>query len=168
MQNFFGVGRRTSRYDSGEGLLLLGDGAGRFAPLPANMSGIKMDAEGRGAAFCDFDQDGRLDLVATQNSAETKLYRNQAARTGIRVSARSGSLNPHGIGAQVRLRFADGSTGPAHEIRAGEGYWSQSSSTIVLGRPREAAEVEIVWPGGKRERVPIKKSTTEFILEQKN
>jgi len=37
------------------------------------------------AVLCDFDGDGRLDLAVSQNAAETKLYKNVAARPGLRV-----------------------------------------------------------------------------------
>ena len=38
-QNAFGVPMRSSRYDSGRGLLLRGDGTGNFAAVPASVSG---------------------------------------------------------------------------------------------------------------------------------
>jgi hypothetical protein len=166
-QNLFSVGKFTSRYDAGEGLLMLGDGKGNLAPVAAAISGIKMDAEGRGAAFCDFDHDGRLDLVAAQNSAATKLYRNQSPRSGLRLSLRGDELNPIGIGVTLRLRFPDGRFGPAHEIRAGEGYWSQSGSTVVLGNPQNAREVEVLWPGGRRELFSIPNGQSEYVIEKR-
>ena len=167
-QNLFSVGKRTSRYDAGEGLLLLGDGKGNLSPLPSNRSGIKMKAEGRAVALCDFDHDGRLDFVTGQNYAQTKAYRNKAPRSGLRVVLRGGEPNPHAIGAQVRLRYNDGTFGPIHEIRAGEGYWSQASSTLVLGMQQGASELEVVWPGGKLERIPIPAEAAELIVNRKN
>jgi enediyne biosynthesis protein E4 len=167
-QNLFSVGKGTSRYDAGEGLLLLGDGRGVLSPVPANVSGIKMEGEGRGAAFCDFDHDGRLDLVAAQNSGATKLYRNAAGRAGLRVLMRGDAFNSSGIGSQVRLRYKDGTFGPAHELRAGEGYWSQAAATMVLGKAREATGIEVLWPGGRREIFPVSNGEAEFVLQKRN
>ena len=64
-QNFFAVNADTSRYDAGRGLLLQGDGQGGFRAVPGQESGIKVYGEQRGAAVCDFDGDGRTDLVVT-------------------------------------------------------------------------------------------------------
>ena len=44
-QNAFGVPERASRYDSGRGLLLRGDGTGNFAAVPAFESGIAVYGE---------------------------------------------------------------------------------------------------------------------------
>jgi len=75
-QNFFGPDLDTSCYDAGQGLLLRGDGHGNFTALSATESGISISGEQRGCAACDFDHDGRIDLVVTQHGAATKLYRN--------------------------------------------------------------------------------------------
>ena len=60
-QNAFGVPERTSRYDSGRGLLLRGDGTGNFAAVPASGSGIALYGEQRGVTAADFNNDGRAD-----------------------------------------------------------------------------------------------------------
>jgi hypothetical protein len=62
--------------------------------------------------------------------------------------------NPTGVGASVRLRAA-GQWGPAREIRAGAGYWSQDSSRIVLASPAKCEALEIRWPGGRINVVPV-------------
>jgi hypothetical protein len=80
-QNIFGVGKDTSRYDAGEGLLLHGKGDGTFDTVSSEQSGIRVEGEGRGVGFCDFDHDGQLDLVVGQNSGRTLLFRNSAAGT---------------------------------------------------------------------------------------
>jgi hypothetical protein len=82
-QNFFGVDADTSCYDAGRGLYLRGDGRGNFTPLSARESGIAIYGEQRGAAACDFDHDGRIDLVVTQHGAATRLFRNQCPTHGV-------------------------------------------------------------------------------------
>jgi hypothetical protein len=76
-QNFFGPDPVTSCYDAGQGLLLKGDGGGNFGALSANESGIAIYGEQRGCAACDFDHDGRMDLVVTQHGGPTRLFRNR-------------------------------------------------------------------------------------------
>jgi hypothetical protein len=84
----------------------------------------------------------------TQNGAATKLYRNTNAKPGLRVNLVGTSGNPGAIGAIVRLQFAEG-LGPARELHAGSGYWSQDSLTQVLGTPEPPSAVWVRWPGGR-------------------
>src|SRR5204862_5901275 len=122
-QNFFGTNPETARNDAGRGLWLKGDGKGGLAPLPGQESGIKVYGEQRGCALCDYDGDGRVDLVVTQNGAETKLYHNGKAKPGLRVRLIGPGGNPLGIGASIRLQFGP-RPGPIREVHAGSGYWS--------------------------------------------
>ncbi|MDX1953101.1 MAG: VCBS repeat-containing protein [Verrucomicrobiota bacterium] len=77
-QNFFAVRAESTRYDAGQGLLLLGNGAGQFRALNAKESGIRLLGEQRGCAVGDFNHDGLPDLAVTQNSAPTALFLNHA------------------------------------------------------------------------------------------
>jgi hypothetical protein len=147
-QNFFAVQPETSRYDAGRGLWLRGDGKGGFSAVPGQESGFKIYGEQRGAALCDYDGDGRIDLVVTQNAAETKLYKNVGARPGLRVRLKGPPGNPSGIGATIRLLNGE-KAGPAREIHAGSGYWSQDSAVQVFGVPVPPTQVRVRWPGGK-------------------
>ncbi len=73
------------RLDAGRGLWLRGSGGGKLEAVPGQKSGILVYGEQRGAALCDFDGDGRVDLAVSQNGAETKLYRNVLGKPGLRV-----------------------------------------------------------------------------------
>ncbi|MGI9078523.1 MAG: VCBS repeat-containing protein [Gemmatimonadaceae bacterium] len=147
-QNFFPMEIATPRHDAGLGIWLRGDGAGKLAPVSAAESGISVFGDQRGAALADYNRDGRVDLVVTQNGAETKLYRNDRGMPGIRVRLLGPPGNPHGVGAVVRLRYAEG-LGPAREIHAGSGYWSQDGAVQVMGLREPPAGVWVRWPGGK-------------------
>src|SRR6185369_7369252 len=98
-QNFFAVQPETPRYDAGRGLWLRGDGRGGFTAVPGQESGILVYGEQRGAAFSDYDADGRVDLVVTQNGAATKLYRNAGAKPGLRIRLTGPPANPSAVGA---------------------------------------------------------------------
>ena len=147
-QNFFGVDLDTSRYDSGRGLWLRGDGSGNLEPVPGHYSGVIVYGEQRGAALCDFDGDGRVDLAVSQNNGQTKLFQNTSAKAGLRVRIQFDPGNPCGIGAVVRLRFGD-KWGPAREVHGGSGYWSQDSPVLVMGCSSKPTSVQVRWPGGR-------------------
>jgi len=147
-QNFFAIEPTIPRLDAGRGLLLLGDGKGGLKPVPGQESGIKVYGEQRGAAAADFDEDGRMDLVVTQNGGQTRLFHNVGSKPALRVKLHGPEGNPRGIGAVVRLKFGE-QFGPARELHAGSGYLSQDSSTVVLGTPKTPTSIWVRWPGGK-------------------
>ena len=163
-QNFFAFRVEDSRLDASRGLLLRGDGKGGFVPVPGQESGIKVYGEQRGAAVADFDHDGRADLVVTQNGNATKLFKNAGARPGLRVLLNGPPNNPDGIGAVLRLKFTSG-WGPAREIHAGSGYWSQDSACAVMATPDSPNAIQVSWPGGRRTEQPIGQPSGEIILK---
>jgi hypothetical protein len=160
-QNFFATHPDTSRYDAGRGLWLRGDGTGHFTPVSGQASGVKVYGEQRGCALADFDQDGRVDLVVTQNGAATKLYRNTSAKPGLRVRLEGPAGNPAGIGAALRLFFGK-KAGPMREIHAGSGYWSQDSAVQVMGTPEMPTQLWVRWPGGPTVTVDIAPNRREI------
>ncbi|HXJ57153.1 MAG TPA: VCBS repeat-containing protein [Verrucomicrobiae bacterium] len=163
-QNFFATEPRTGRADAGRGLWLRGDGRGGLAPIAAAESGLRIYGEQRGAALCDYDADGRVDLAVTQNGSATKLYKNVGARPGLRVRLRGPPTNPLGIGAVLRLAF-DGRLGPAREVHAGSGYWSQDSSVPVLSVPDWPAQLWVRWAGGKTNLLQIPAGSREIAVD---
>jgi enediyne biosynthesis protein E4 len=165
-QNFFPTERNTFRFDAGQGLVLRGDGTGGFRPLPATESGLAIYGEQRGAAFGDFDQDGRVDLAVSQNGAETKLYRNVGAKQGLRVRLVGSAQNPSAIGATIRMVYADG-MGPAREIHAGAGYWSYDGPVQVMGLRETPEAVWVRWPGGEESTTPLNADTLELVIRKR-
>jgi hypothetical protein len=121
--------------------------------------------EGRGAALCDYDGDGRVDLAAGQNGAETKLYHNVGARTGLRVHLAGAPGNPTGVGAVIRLRFGE-RWGPAREVHGGSGYWSQDSAVQVMATPEPPTAISVRWPGGKAQEVQISPGARDITVAQ--
>ena len=163
-QNFFTTRPGVSRLGEGRGLLLLGDGAGGLIPLSANESGLRILGDQRAVVSGDFDEDGRLDLVVTQNRGQTKVYKNAGARRGVRLRLIGPPGNPTGLGASIRV--ANGtSLGPARMIHGGDGYLSQSSAVTVLTGIGSEASVWVQWPGGRISNVRIPDSATSMSVD---
>ncbi len=165
-QNAFVVSPSESRLDAGYGTWLRGDGHGGFVAVPPLESGITVVGEGRGAAVCDFDHDGRPDLVIGQNRGISLLYRNALGRPCIRLVLRGRPENPQAIGATARVESKGGRPGPLHEIRLGGGYMSQDSSTLLLAAPDDAESILVQWPKGPTQRVAIPKGEMELEFTQ--
>jgi hypothetical protein len=154
-QNSAGAHGSNDRADAGVGLVLLGDGRGGWTPLSVQASGIRVHGEQRAAAAADYDADGRVDLVVTQNGDSTRLFRNMGGRPGVEVRFRGPAGNPSGIGVRVRAMDASGIAGPAREIRAGSGYLSQDSAVLVFAGEHLPTALEVRWPGRKAIQFPI-------------
>jgi hypothetical protein len=163
-QNFSNMRVEWERLDGGRGLWLRGDGTGRLSPVTGQQSGIHVYGEQRGAAVGDFDEDGRVDLVVTQNGATTRLFQNAQARPGVRVRLRGPSGNPRGIGATIRLEYG-ARRGPARQVCAGSGYWSQNGLVQVLGGAEPATGVWVRWPGGRATSHRLPRPAAEVLLD---
>lgn len=162
-QNFFATHPKVPRCDAGRGLWLKGDGHGGLKPVPGQTSGVKVYGEQRGSAVADFDCDGRVDLVVTQNGNETKLFRNARAKPGLRVRLMGPPGNRSAIGAVLRLGSLD-KFGPARGIHAGSGYWSQDSPVQVLCGPETKRRLMVKWPGGSTMVLDIPDGVGEVTL----
>jgi len=164
-QNFFEVRPQMPRLDAGRGLLLEGNGQGHFEAISGHVSGIKVYGSQRGAAFGDFNGDGKVDLAVSQNGAATKLYRNQIPKTGLIVHLDGPAANRAGLGSSLRLVYADGRKGPRRAVRVGAGYWSQGSATQIMGYSQRPEQIGVTWFDGRRETVDIVEGKRRYRVE---
>lgn len=162
-QNFFPTVIGLPRFDEGRGLVLRGAGDGTLTPMSGAQSGILVYGDQRGAAVSDFNGDGRVDLVVTQNGAVTKLFENKNAAVGLRVRVQGSPNNPDGVGVQLRIVYDTG-MGPVREIQAGSGYWSQNGAVQVFGLSGTPTAVWARWPGGAETRTAIPAGAREVIV----
>ncbi len=159
-QNFFDLNPDRARCDAGRGLWLRGDGKGGLKAVPGQESGVKIYGEQRGCALADYDRDGRVDLVVTQNGASTRLFHNVGAKSGLRIRLNGSPSNPNAIGAKLRLISGE-RRGPVRELHAGSGYWSQDSPIQVLNSSGITTGLWVQWPGGKQTISKVPASSTE-------
>lgn len=164
-QNFFGVPPTLARQDAGRGLWLQGDGTGNFSPVSGEESGIKIYGEQRGAALSDINHDGKVDLAVSQNGGATKLFLNQTKKSGIRIQLVGPDYNRDGIGSSIRLIYKNNSKGPLREVQAGSGYWSQNSTTQIMGLSGTPSKIEIKWFDGTKQQIPFEPAKTEYHIQ---
>jgi hypothetical protein len=163
-QNFYPTAVGTPRYDAGRSLLLLGNGTG-FVAMPGTKSGLIVYGDQRGAAFADYDGDGRLDIAVSQNGDSTRLFHNRGAKPGLRVRVQGPPDNPDGVGVQLRVVYGD-RMGPVREIQAGAGYWSQNGAVQVFGLSGAPTAVWARWPGGGETRTPVPSNAREVVVRR--
>lgn len=163
-QNFFAYHLETPRNDAGRGLWLRGDGTGNLEPVPGHISGIQVYGEQRGAALADFNNNGKIDIIISQNAAQTVLYQNTGAKPGLRVRLEGEDGNPSAIGAAMRIIYNDDEPGPVRSVHAGSGYLSQNSVTQVLGLRDDPKAIWIRWPGGSETTSEIPSGARDIVV----
>ena len=143
---------------------MTGDGKGNFEPVASAVSGVDVPGEQRGAAFADFNADGRVDLVVTQNQGDTRLFVNRGAEPGLRVRLRGPIGNLSGLGAAIRVGYQDGRSA-LHELHCGAGFGSQDSPvTVFASSSGDPTSIEVRWPGGRVTSAAIPAGAREITV----
>ena len=134
-------------------------GKGKFEEVTKSMdAAFAAPRVGRGAAYADINNDGRLDLLLSTNGGPVYLFRNEAqgaatANRSLRIKLIGTKSNRDGIGAVVKLT-AGGDT-QTEMLRSGSSYLSASelALTFGLGQRDKADSIEIRWPSGQFDRL---------------
>ena len=133
-------------------------GKGNFEEVTKKMGAAFSSARvGRGAAYGDINNDGRLDLLLTTNGGPAYLFENDATvsatNKSLRIKLIGAKSNRDGIGAVVKVTA--GGEVQSQMMRSGSSYLSASELVLTFGlSQREQAEaVEIRWPSGQVEKL---------------
>jgi len=139
--------------------LFRNQGKGKFEEVTASM-GPQFNAPrvGRGAAYGDAFNRGRLDLLLSTNGGPAYLFRNETqtggnANCSLRLKLVGTKSNRDGIGAVAKLS-AGGET-QTQMLRSGSSYLSASELVLTfgLGQRDKADAVEVRWPSGQVDRL---------------
>ena len=135
-------------------LLFRGSAGFRFADVSGAAGLTRLPPKSsRGAAACDYDNDGDLDLVVLAIDDTLTLLRNNGGNSGqwlqLRLVGRPG--NRSAIGAKVKVVTGDGIL--HRRVRSGGNYLSHNDLRLHfgLGKSEQVDRIEIDWPGGGRE-----------------
>jgi hypothetical protein len=138
---------RTSRQPNA---VLVNAGDGTF-----DMQLLGAAALHRGAAFGDFDRDGRVDAAVTRLNEPPVVLRNTTPNAGhwLALSLTGTRSNHDGIGARVHIVTDSGEQW--NRVTTSNGYASSSDRVVHfgLGAETRARLVEIEWPSGSRQQL---------------
>jgi enediyne biosynthesis protein E4 len=117
----------------------------------------------RGAAFADFNRDGKIDVVVTVLGEPAELWENVTSteNTWLIVKLIGGKSNRDGIGAQIRIGDQ------LNHMTSAVGYASSSHFGVHFGtgQLKEVPSIEIRWPSGTRQM--LKKVRTNQVVQIK-
>jgi hypothetical protein len=153
-QNYRNTQPEETRWVSSYGCLLLGDGKAGLRSLEPLESGMRVNAEGRGAVAADMNGDGSLDLLLSVSSAKAQMgwgIPENDKGSGLSVSLQGPAGNPAGIGARLSLELSDGRV-LQREVQNGHTYLSSYVGPVHFGIPdgTQPKKLTVIWPGGSR------------------
>ncbi|MSO23100.1 MAG: CRTAC1 family protein [Acidobacteria bacterium] len=115
--------------------------------------GVLMKKCSRGAAFGDLFNCGQIDIVINNMNDTPTLLRNLAptANHALLLQLVGAQSNPSPLGARVTVQVENRRM--MDEVRSGGSFCSQNDLRLHfgLGSNKQADQIEIQWPSGKRE-----------------
>lgn len=139
------------------------DGRGGFEDVSEGSADFKPAAH-RGAAFADFDSDGRVDVVVSVLGGPAELWQNvtPSRNRWIKVRLKGTRSNRDGIGAVVRVGTQVSTASPA------VGYASSSHAPVHFGSSdgSDLGEVRVDWPSGIKQSVILDRLDRAVLVEE--
>jgi len=135
----------TSSFHYREPPLLAMNRKGHFERADA---GSSLPVAGRGAAYGDLNNDGKVDVVTTALGGPPQVFMNHAggAQHWLTISLRGTKSNRDGFGARVQV---DGQVRIATSTAS---YLSSNDKRLHFGlSSAESVNVEVLWPSGIRQ-----------------
>jgi hypothetical protein len=124
---------------------------------------------GRGAAYADIDGDGDLDLAISQNGRRAVLLRNDqnGANHWLRVKLRAKGANPDAIGAEIEL--SAGGVSQTRRVMPARSFMSQVELPVTfgLGQSTKVESLNVTWPDGSRQQVPVETVDSLLVISQR-
>jgi len=130
--------------------IFLNAGDGTFRDVSADAGeDFQAPRAHRGAAFADFNGDGRIDVVTSSLGEPAELWENVSPGPNhwIIVKPVGAASNRDGIGTRIRIGQQ------SNHMTSAVGYASSSHFGVHfgLGKTEKIEEIEIRWPGGTRQ-----------------
>lgn len=123
----------------------------------------------RGAAFGDFNQDGKIDVVVTRLNESPAVLRNDSARVGhwleLRLIGRKS--NRDGIGAWIHVVSESGEQWNRVTTSVGYGCSSDRIVHFGLGKDSVAKIIDIDWPSGTKQRLENIRTDRFLTIEER-
>lgn len=123
----------------------------------------------RGAAFGDLDNDGDIDIVVSNCNEPAYYVRNEGGNRNhwVALELHGKKSNRDAIGAKVKLTTAAGKV-QYSLVTTTASYLSANDRRLFfgLGAEQKVKEIEIVWPGGRKQKIEDPKVDQFLKIEE--
>ncbi len=147
--------------------LFINNGQGTFKDVVMDAGDLNQTFVGRAAAYADYDHDGDLDILLTENGGPAHLFRNELSNgRSLRIDLEGRQSNRDGLSTKITAYFNGQPT--IRLNRTGSSYLSVSEKIVTFGLPDAVGpdSVRIAWPGGQIEVHHGPFEAGEIILTQ--
>ena len=150
-------------------LMFRNTGHGIFQNVSEQLgSDFQLPRVSRGAAIADFDNDGDLDILVSNNGQPPQLLRNDGGNSNhwLQIFLIGTRSNRDAVGARVKVTAGD--LVLYDERKGGMSYQSAQDPRLHfgLGQRRTVEEVEIKWPSGGLTKLTNLKSDQILAIEE--
>ena len=146
--------------------LFVNDGDGRFEDVAPTIGGVlQKEIVARGAAYADYDRDGDVDILISENAGSLHLWRNDLDSDAyLRVHVAGRESNRSGLG--TRLVAVAGGHRMERRISGGASYLSASEQVATFGLGEHARVDSLIayWPSGRVERLGSVSAGQDVLL----
>ncbi|MBD3275808.1 MAG: CRTAC1 family protein [Candidatus Marinimicrobia bacterium] len=111
---------------------------------------LKNPLVSRGTAYADYDRDGDIDVLITENGGPAHLFENRSERGNfLRIQVRGTQSNADGIGTRINAYIGDFMM--ERRIRTGGSYLANNEKEVVFGTGNVTTldSLVLTWPSGE-------------------
>ncbi len=145
-----------------------GNGVFREITEAAQLGDLSKTMVGRGLAVGDYDNDGRVDVLAVGQNAPTQLLKNRARNGHHWISFKTIGTKSNRDGLGARFELQAGGARQTAQVRTGASYLSSNDRRVYfgLGETKQITQVVILWPSGTRDVVKNLATDTFYTLTE--
>lgn len=145
----------------------MGDGKFREVSLQVGLGAFQLS--GRGGAFCDYDNDGDVDISIINLDDRPVLLRNEGGNVvgnWLQVKTVGTTSNRDGIGAKIKV--VAGNLTQYDRVRTGGSFLSSNDLRLHfgLGKHQKADLVEVHWPSGTVDRLTHIRANQVLVVQE--
>ncbi len=123
---------------------------------------------GRGLAIGDYDNDGHLDALVSNQNAAPQLYRNTINNGNHWVEFLTIGTKSNREGRHTRFSFTANGTKQLGTVRAGSSYLSHSDRRVYfgLGKTEKVESIEVRWPSGTLDKLTNVAADNIYVITE--